>query len=245
MNIILIFKSDTDKALLERSINGLPSIDGQVIVKIIDSEDDEKGLKFDSYRHTFSPRSIGLAKSLNLNREVWFNFDIDSSEKWEAVKNSGLSRLFVDFYVERQEQLDFVLQARSDIQARVDLNIIDGSVPFRKAKESNLFDNVDRYYSIEAMMLERMEEKRLSGYLEECEGEDFRNYVLDAYTPSMIYRYMGSEAQWQIYLFGINRFFKTGLLANNISPTNDLEMVRRWLVQRSSKQKACLFVISN
>ena len=42
MNIILIFKSDTDKALLERSINGLPSIDGQVIVKIIDSEDDEK-----------------------------------------------------------------------------------------------------------------------------------------------------------------------------------------------------------
>ena len=33
MNIILIFKSDTDKALLERSINGLPSIDGQVIVK--------------------------------------------------------------------------------------------------------------------------------------------------------------------------------------------------------------------
>ena len=89
MNIILIFKSDTDKALLERSINGLPSIDGQVIVKIIDSEDDEKGLKFDSYRHTFSPRSIGLAKSLNLNREVWFNFDIDSSEKWEAVKTVG------------------------------------------------------------------------------------------------------------------------------------------------------------
>ena len=73
----------------------------------------------------------------------------------------------------------------------MDLNIIDGSVPFRKAKESNLFDNVDRYYSIEAMMLDRMEEKRLSGYLEECEGEDFRNYVLDAYTPSMIYRYMG------------------------------------------------------
>ena len=43
---------------------------------------------------------------------------------------------------------------------------------------------MDRYYSIEAMMLERMEEKRLSGYLEECEGEDFRNYVLDAYTPA-------------------------------------------------------------
>ena len=60
-----------------------------MIVKIIDSEDDEKGLKFDSYRHTFSPRSIGLAKSLNLNREVWFNFDIDSSEKWEAVKTVG------------------------------------------------------------------------------------------------------------------------------------------------------------
>ncbi|HDR9192430.1 TPA: hypothetical protein QDB51_006615 [Burkholderia vietnamiensis] len=247
MNIILIFKNDTDKALLERSINGLPFIDGQVIVKIIEGEDDEKGLEFDSYRHTFSPKSIELAKSLNLNREVWFNFDIDSSEKWKAVKNSGLSRLFVDFYVERQEQLDFVLQARSCIQARVDLNIIDSSVPFRQAKESNLFDNVDRYYSIESLMLERMEEKKLSGYVQVSEGEGFRNYVLDAYAPSMIYRYVGKNVEgdgelgWQIYLFGINRFFKTGLFVSNVSPTSDLERVRRWLVQRGNKQKACLF----
>lgn len=239
MNNIIIFKNDASRTLLERVINELPPVDeGQLIVKIIDGDD----LGFESYRHTFSPRSIDLAQGLSLNKEVWFNFDVDTPEKLEAVKASELSKLFVDFYVEHPHQLECIVGERARIHGRVDLNIINGSVPYREAKDSSLFDNVDRYYSVEKLMLERMREKRLSRYVEACEAGDFKNYVLGSYSPSMIYRHVGQDAQdWQIYLFGISRFFNTGLRVGQVRPSNDLEMVRKWLIQRSNTHQACLF----